>query len=218
MPEMRQVLADDMLRAYRRGIFPMAESRSSDTLHWIDPRYRGVFPLDGFHISRSLARQILRGDHLIRTDTAFRSVVEACAGRADTWINGELFRLYDELHAAGHAHSLEVWQGGALAGGVFGITIGRAFFGESMFSARTGGSKIALAYLVDRLRRAGFTLFDTQFLTAHLATLGAVEIPRAEYRRRLEEALAGEADFTAPETPQPSELVAGMRHRITQTS
>ncbi|MCT8330586.1 leucyl/phenylalanyl-tRNA--protein transferase [Albidovulum sediminis] len=215
---MRQVRGEDLLRAYRRGIFPMAESRASGTLHWIDPRFRGVFPLDGFHISRSLGRQILRGGYTVRIDTAFRAVVEACAARDETWINDELLRLYDDLYATGHAHSLEVWQDGALAGGVFGITIGRAYFGESMFSARTGGSKIALAYLVNRLRRAGFTLFDTQFLTPHLATLGAVEIPRAEYRRRLEEALAGEAEFAAPETPQPSELVAGMRHRITQTS
>ncbi|MCB2134285.1 MAG: leucyl/phenylalanyl-tRNA--protein transferase, partial [Rhodobacteraceae bacterium] len=134
------------------------------------------------------------------------------------WINAELLGLYDTLHAAGFAHSLEVWENGELAGGVFGIALGGAFFGESMFSARTGGSKIALAYLIDRLRRAGFVLFDTQFLTPHLASLGAIEISRADYRRRLASALELSAEFSGPETPQPSELVAGMRQRMTQTS
>ncbi|MCV2869676.1 leucyl/phenylalanyl-tRNA--protein transferase [Defluviimonas sp. WL0002] len=210
--------AEMMLSGYARGIFPMAEGRNADTLHWVDPRFRGIFPLERFHVSRTLCRQILRADYEIRTDTAFREVVGACANRPETWINAELIQLYDELFKAGHAHSLEVWQKGALAGGVFGITLGRAYFGESMFSARTGGSKIALAYLVDRLVNAGFTLFDTQFLTPHLASMGAVEISRSDYRRRLGRALVGEADFAAPRTPQPSELVAGIRQRSTQTS
>lgn len=206
--------AEMMLAAYASGIFPMAESRDDPGLHWIDPRRRGIFPLDGFHLSRSLRRAIRRGDYQIRTDASFDAVVRACAARPETWINTALERVYAELHARGHAHSLEVWQDGTLAGGVFGITLGGAFFGESMFSARTNASKIALAYLVDRLREAGFTLFDTQFLTAHLASLGAVEIPRADYHRRLHAALAIDADYCAPAVPSASELL----QRMTQTS
>lgn len=207
-----------LLAGYARGIFPMAEGRHTETLHWVDPVQRGIFPLDRFHISRSLRRQILQANYTIRTDSAFRAVVRACADRAETWINADLLQLYSRLHDSGYAHSLEVWEDGTLVGGVFGVALGRAFFGESMFSARTGGSKIALAYLIDRLNQAGFILFDTQFLTAHLASLGAVEIPRAEYRQRLRDALQSGADFTAPATPQPSELVAGMRQRSNHTS
>ncbi len=206
--------AEAMLSGYARGIFPMAEGRGEDELHWVDPHYRGIFPLDGFHISRSLARSIRRGNYTIRTNSAFREVVRLCAARPETWINAPLAALYDRLHAIGHAHSLEVWQEGALAGGVFGVTLGAAFFGESMFSTRANGSKIALAYLVDRLGRAGFTLFDTQFLTPHLASLGAVEIPRAAYRARLAAALARHADFAAPAVPDPHSLL----QRMTQTS
>lgn len=203
-----------MLSGYAQGIFPMAEGRDEAELHWVDPRRRGVFPLDGFHISRSLAREIRRGNYTIRTDRAFSEVVRLCAARPETWINAPLVTLYDRLHAMGHAHSLEVWQKNALAGGVFGVTLGAAFFGESMFSTRANGSKIALAYLVDRLRQAGFTLFDTQFLTPHLASLGAVEIPRAAYREMLAAALAGQADFTLPPVPAPHSLL----QRMTQTS
>jgi leucyl/phenylalanyl-tRNA---protein transferase len=190
-----------MLRAYADGIFPMAESRDAETLHWVDPRKRGIFPLPAFHISRSLRGRIVAGGFTIRVDTAFSEVVSACANRDETWINAPLCHLYDALHAMGHAHSLEVWDEGALVGGVFGLTLGAAFFGESMFSRRTDGSKIALTYLVDRLNCAGFQLFDTQFITPHLASLGAVEIPRAEYRRRLAAALKRDADFSGPETP-----------------
>lgn len=203
-----------MLAGYAQGIFPMAESRDDTELHWVDPRRRGIFPLDGFHISRSLARTILRKSYTIRTDSAFAEVVRLCAARPETWINAPLHALYDQLHAMGHAHTLEVWQEGALTGGVFGVTLGAAFFGESMFSTRTDASKIALAYLVDRLRQAGFTLFDAQFLTPHLASLGAVEIPRTAYHMLLKTALAREADFTRPETPDPHSLL----QRMTQTS
>lgn len=192
----------------------MADGRESDDLHWIDPLRRGIFPLPNFHISRSLAGRLLKENYTIRTNSAFSDVVVGCAGRPETWINRPLFALYDELHDLGHAHSLEVWQDGALTGGVFGITLGAAFFGESMFSRRTDASKIALAYLVDRLNVAGFTLFDTQFLTPHLASLGAVEISRSEYRKRLSRALAGSADFTAPAVP-PAQLVV---QRNSQTS
>lgn len=203
-----------MLTGYAKGIFPMAESRDAETLHWVDPERRGIFPLDGFHISRSLARSILRLNYTIRTNSTFSEVVQRCAARPETWINGPLFGLYDQLHAIGHAQSLEVWQDGELIGGVFGITLGAAFFGESMFSRRTDASKIALAYLVDRLRQGGFRLFDTQFLTPHLASMGAIEIPRHDYRSRLAAALPLDADFALPETPLPQLLL----QRRSQTS
>lgn len=205
---------EDMLAAYAAGIFPMAAAREDDTLHWVNPRLRGVVPLDGLHISRSLRRSILRTDYRISTDTAFAAVVAACADRPETWINAPLVALYDRLHAMGHAHSLEVWQDGRLSGGVFGLTLGAAFFGESMFSRRRDASKIALAWLVDRLKRGGFRLFDTQFITPHLASLGAVEIPRTQYRMLLARALEGAADFTAPDLPDPQEVA----QRSTQTS
>ena len=150
----------------------MAESRETPELHWFDPPHRGIVPLDKFHISRSLAKEIRREDFTITINRAFRGVVESCANREETWINEALFDLYDELHAAGFAHSIEVWDGPILVGGLFGITMGGAFFGESMFSARRSGSKIAITYTVDRLRQAGFVLLDTQYITPHLATLG----------------------------------------------
>lgn len=196
-----------MLAGYAKGIFPMAESRTGEELHWVDPSLRGILPLDRFHISRSLRRRLLRDAHEIRIDSGFSKIVAACADRPETWINEPLRRLYDALHMRGHAHSLGVWQEGTLTGGVFGVTLGRAFFGESMFSIRTDASKIALAYLVDRLLQAGFVLFDTQFLTPHLASLGAIEIPRADYHILLSEALEGSADFARPETPRPHSLV-----------
>ena len=203
-----------MLSAYAQGIFPMAESRDAGDLHWVDPRSRGVFPLSDFHISRSLARRIRQGAYRIRTNSDFSGVVRACAERPETWINDQLFGLYDALHQMGHAQSLEVWEDDTLTGGVFGLTLGAAFFGESMFSRRTDASKIALAYLVDRLNVAGFTLFDTQFLTPHLASLGAVEIPRAAYRAQLADALRKAADFTAVAIPAPQLVL----QRSSQTS
>ncbi len=203
-----------LLHGYSIGIFPMAEHRDDPELFWVDPKFRGVFPLDGFHISRSLARRIRTCGFSVSINRDFASVVDGCADRSDTWINPELRRLYQELHRTGRAHSLEVWDGASLIGGVYGVVLGAAFFGESMFSRRTDASKIALAYLVDRLRQTGFTLFDTQFLTAHLASLGAIEIPRAVYHSELKQALDLKADFTADlqQTPQ------GVIQRITQTS
>jgi leucyl/phenylalanyl-tRNA---protein transferase len=205
---------DLMLTGYAKGIFPMAEAREAETLHWVDPQRRGIFELDKFHISRSLRREVLRDNYTIRTNSGFMEVVHRCAARPETWINAPLFALYDEIHVMGHAHSLEVWQDGEMTGGVFGITLGAAYFGESMFSVRPNTSKIALAYLTDRLRQGGFRLFDTQFLTPHLASLGAIEIPRAEYRKRLAAALPLDADFTLPETPLPQLLL----QRKSQTS
>ncbi|MCC5974628.1 MAG: leucyl/phenylalanyl-tRNA--protein transferase [Rubellimicrobium sp.] len=184
-----------LLDAYAAGIFPMAEGRDDPAIFWVDPKRRGVFPLDRFHISRSLARRIRKGGFQIRFDTAFADVVHACADRDETWINATIFDLYLALYAAGHAHCAEVWEDGTLVGGVYGVTLGAAFFGESMFSRSTDASKLALAWLVDRLRAGGFILFDTQFLTPHLASLGAIEIPRATYRARLAHALAQQADF-----------------------
>lgn len=184
-----------LLRAYAMGIFPMAESRENPEIHWVDPRRRGVFPLEQFHISRSLAKTIRHGRFTVTTDRDFAGVVQGCADRDETWINAEIFALYAALHSNGHAHSLEVWDGADLVGGVYGVVLGGAFFGESMFSRATDASKVALAYLIHRLRAGGFTLFDTQFLTPHLASLGAVEIPRADYQRRLAKALDINADF-----------------------
>jgi leucyl/phenylalanyl-tRNA---protein transferase len=188
-----EITSEVLLRAYAAGIFPMAEGRDDPRIHWVDPRKRGILPLDGFHVSRSLARRLRDPAYGVTVDQAFDTVVSACAEREETWISYRIQALYQELYRQGHAHSLELWQDGALAGGVYGVTLGAAFFGESMVSRRTDGSKIALWHLVERLRAGGFQLFDTQFLTPHLASLGAIEIPRADYHRRLAEALEAAA-------------------------
>lgn len=206
---MEQITPDLLLRAYAMGLFPMAEGRDDPELHWIDPRRRGVIPLDGFHISRSLRRAILRADYQVTINRDFPGVMQACADRPETWINAEILSLYQALHQMGAAHSLEVWREGRLIGGVYGVQLGSAFFGESMFSRATNASKIALAWLVHRLRAGGFTLFDTQFLTPHLASLGAVEIARAEYRRRLTDALGRQARFEPAGYPPDPVSVAG---------
>jgi leucyl/phenylalanyl-tRNA--protein transferase len=217
---------DLLLRAYAAGVFPMAEGRETVEIHWVDPKRRAVFPLAGFHVSRSLARHIRRLSPRVTVDQDFAGVVRACADRPETWINAEIFAAYGALHAQGHAHSLEVWDQDRLIGGVYGVVLGQAFFGESMFSRATNGSKMALTYLMHRLRAGGFTLFDVQFLTPHLASLGAVELPRAEYRRRLAAALTQPAAF-APQAypPEPAvEVVlspaawAGTSQCKTQTS
>lgn len=203
-----------LLRGYARGIFPMAETREDTELFWVDPAMRGVIPLDGFHISRSLAKKLRKGGFEGRNDTAFDQVVEACADREETWINGPLFRLYGALHADGYAHSQEIWADGRLIGGVFGIALGGAFFGESMFSHAPDGSKLALAFLVHRLREGGFALFDTQFLTSHLASLGAVEIPRRDYKDMLDAALKQSGNWSFAGDPAPQVVL----QRSTQTS
>lgn len=209
------ITPDLLLNAYAMGIFPMAERRDDPDIFWVDPRRRGVFPLDGFHLSRSLIRRMVRMAPRVTVNAAFADVLEGCADREETWINDEIRSLYQTLHGMGRAHSLEVWDGDQLIGGVYGVTVGAAFFGESMFSRRTDASKIALAYLVDRLRLGGFRLFDTQFLTPHLASLGAVEVTRAEYHRQLEQALDAQADFIGPALPANSQDVV---QRLTQTS
>lgn len=204
-----------LLEAYRAGVFPMAEHRDDPEVFWVDPRKRGVFPLDGFHISRSLAKALRRDDYTVTRNTAFVDVIDACADRSETWINHDIRFLYEELHNRGHAHSLEVWDGHHLIGGIYGVTIGAAFCGESMFSRRRNGSKIALAWLVDLLVRSGFVLFDTQFITSHLASLGAIEISRNEYRRQLALALRKTADFTSEPLARSGQDVV---QRNTQTS
>ena len=204
------ITPDMLLRAYSVGIFPMAESHDDPNVHWIDPRRRGIFPLDGFHISRSLARAILRPDHQVRINSDFAATMRGCADRPETWINDSILALYGDLHAMGYAHSVEVWDGTDLIGGVYGVALGAAFFGESMFSRRTNASKIALAWLVHRLRAGGFSLFDTQFLTPHLASLGAVEISRTAFHKMLHEAMRHRATFTPPGyAPYPS-LISSM--------
>lgn len=197
-PQTRPALTPDlMIRAYAAGIFPMSEGAHDPEIFWVDPQRRGVFPLDGFHISKSLRRQINRGDYSVHVDRDFAGVLEGCANREPTWINTDLTACYLALHAQGLAHSVEIWDDEGLAGAVFGVTQGAAFFGESMFSYRTGGSKLALAHLIHRLRAGGFTLFDTQFVTDHLMSLGAIELPRSDYRASLSHALLLPADFLA---------------------
>jgi leucyl/phenylalanyl-tRNA---protein transferase len=217
-----ELTPDILLRAYAMGIFPMSDGRADPEIHWIDPRRRGVLPLDGFHISRSLAKRIRSGVFRVTTDTAFEGVVAACAGRDETWISHRIQHLYAALHAMGFAHSVEVWQGRALVGGVYGVTLGAAFFGESMFSRATDASKVALAHAVHRLNAGGFRLFDTQFLTPHLASLGGQEIPRAEYHRQLAAALGSTATFDPPGySPSAGTVVSeasGKMQDSTQTS
>jgi len=204
---------DLLLHGYSIGIFPMAEHRDDPEVFWVDPKFRGVMPLDGFHLSRSLARSIRRYDYCVRIDSDFMGVVDGCADRDETWINPEIREGYRALHRLGHAHSLEIWDtdGRALIGGIYGVTLGAAFFGESMFSRRRDASKIAIAYLVDRLRRGGYALFDTQFLTPHLASLGGQEIPRGRYHGLLDAALEKTATFGQKETPQPEHVISALR-------
>lgn len=219
-----ELTPDILLRAYAMGIFPMSDGRDDPLIHWIDPRRRGVLPLDGFHLSRSLAKRIRSGCYRVTHDTAFDAVVEACATRDETWISHRIQGLYMQLHRLGFAHSVEVWAGQDLVGGVYGVTLGSAFFGESMFSRATDASKVALAFAVHRLRAGGFRLFDTQFLTSHLASLGGTEILRADYHRLLGKALAQPATFE-PEgySPSPASVAAsagaaGRTQFSTQTS
>lgn len=207
--------ADVMLRAYATGIFPMSESRNASEIFWVDPTDRGIIPLQGFHISRSLAREIKRERYSVTVDRAFLRVIMGCAEREDTWINDEITSLYMGLHRQDHAHSIEVWDGATLVGGVYGVTLGAAFFGESMFSTRSNTSKIALAYLVTRLHAGGYQLFDTQFLTSHLASLGAIEVPRRRYHQMLSAALHRQGDFFALPEDIPAQDVLQLR---TQTS
>lgn len=190
-----------LLKAYACGLFPMAESADDPTLYWIEPDQRGVIPLDGFHVPKSLHKTMKRAPFEVRVDTDFDGVISGCAEltaeRAETWINEPIRDLYGTLFKSGHCHTVECWQNGMLVGGLYGIHLGGAFFGESMFSRVKDASKVALVHLVTRLRAGGFTLLDTQFVTDHLQRFGAVEVPRADYQDLLDTALAVAADFSA---------------------
>jgi len=216
MPELTPEL---LLRAYAHGYFPMAESRDDPDLFWLDPEMRGILPLDRFHVSRRLARTI-RADHfVVRIDTAFEQVMRACAaprpGHEDSWINEQIIRLYTALFEQGHAHCVECWIDEQLVGGVYGVQIGAAFFGESMFSLVRDASKVALTHLAGRLRAGGFQLLDTQFLTPHLGSFGGVEIPRIRYQKLLRRAINSSGDFYAMPDPCSG---AHVLQSITQTS
>ncbi|MCG8493889.1 MAG: leucyl/phenylalanyl-tRNA--protein transferase [Sneathiellales bacterium] len=197
----------------------MSESRDDPELFWVDPERRGIFPLDQFHVPKSLAKFIRKSQFEIRIDTCFRQVMKECAApvgeRSNTWINRTILDLYTELHLQGNAHSIECWKDEKLVGGLYGVSFAGAFCGESMFSRETNASKVALVYLVARLIHGGFKLLDTQFLTEHLASMGAVEISREEYHRRLDEALSTEGDFYSLPFETPS---SGILQSITQTS
>ena len=186
-----------VLRAYSIGVFPMSDSRDARDVYWVEPRRRAIMPLDRFHVSRSLRKTLRCGRFEVTRDRAFAAVVKACAEREDTWINDEIERSYNLLHSAGHAHSVEVWEKGELAGGLYGVRLGAAFFGESMFSTRRDASKVALAWLVARLIVGGFTLLDCQFMTEHLRSLGAVEIDQKAYLALLASALGAGSDSPA---------------------
>jgi len=198
---MRGFGAEDLIECYARGVFPMAEGRDDPRIYLLDPDERGVIPLDGLHIPRSLRKTVRQDVYEVRYNTAFDEVVEGCAapapGREETWINDGILSLYRELHNLGFAHSVECWHDGRLAGGLYGVSLGGAFFGESMFSHRTDASKVALVHLVAQLRAGGYLLLDTQFTTEHLERFGAITIPRDIYRMRLGDALMVETGFPA---------------------
>ncbi|MEE9194842.1 MAG: leucyl/phenylalanyl-tRNA--protein transferase [Alphaproteobacteria bacterium] len=208
-----------LLRTYSAGIFPMAENADDPTVFWVDPEMRGILPLDRFHVPRSLQRTLKRSPFEVRVDSAFDDVVAACAeaqkGRPTTWINAEIRTLYRGLADLGHAHSVECWKDEELVGGLYGVTLGGAFFGESMFSIARDASKVALCHLVARLRRSGFVLLDTQFATEHLARFGVIEIPRDAFRKKLAAALAIKCSFYLGPL---DEADLAFRQSLTQTS
>ncbi len=212
-----QLTPDLLLRAYRLGLFPMAESRGAKTLHWLDPENRGVLPLHKFHISRSLLKCLRSNRFIITADQDFPGTIANCAAaratRPETWINPEIETLFVDLYHLGFAHSVETWENGVMVGGLYGAALGGAFFGESMFSTATDASKAALVHLTARLRLSGFTLLDTQFFTTHLARFGAIEIPRNEYHLLLADAVDSPARFIP--SPDPAALwceIEAMRH------
>jgi leucyl/phenylalanyl-tRNA--protein transferase len=204
-----------LLAAYASGIFPMAAARNDPDIYWVDPQLRGVLPLNRFHVSRSLARRLRRDNYQVRMNSDLAAVLDGCADRSETWINGTIRALVQALFDRGFAHTMEVWSEDRLIGGVYGIALGGSFFGESMFSRAPDGSKIALTWLVDHLHRAGFVLFDAQFITPHLASLGAEEIPRGAYRKLLAEALEIPARIDAIPLETDHQAVV---QRMTQTS
>lgn len=200
MSDRHAITPEILLRAYAAGMFPMAESADDPDVFWVQPKIRGVIPLDGFHVSKSLAKRIKQKPFDIRVNTAFDRVMEFCAEATDnrptTWINPLILSLYKDLHRIGYTHSVEAWEGEELVGGLYGVSLGSAFFGESMFSRRTDASKICLVYLVERLKARGFTLLDTQFTTDHLKNFGAIDMPRKDYEKLLDKAMqSDDIDF-----------------------
>ncbi len=193
------VTAELLLLAYAAGIFPMADSAESPDMYWVEPEMRGILPLENFHVPRSLKKAMRKSHAEVRFSTAFAKVMKSCAettqNRPSTWINQQIFNLYCQLHDAGHAHSVEIWQDDELVGGLYGVTLGAAFFGESMFSRQTDASKMALVHLVERLRNNGYMLLDTQFATDHLERFGVIEIPREDYQTLLSKALQKQCSF-----------------------
>ncbi|MEM8570411.1 MAG: leucyl/phenylalanyl-tRNA--protein transferase [Pseudomonadota bacterium] len=212
--ERQEITPELLLRAYASGIFPMAEGRGADEIFWVDPDRRGVLPLDSLRVPRRLARTFRTRNFRIRVDSAFDAVMDGCALRAETWISERIKDLYGELFRLGHAHSVEIWEEEALAGGLYGVALGGAFFGESMFSKSRDASKLALIALVARLRFGGFELLDTQFVTDHLRSLGAGEISRMEYRMRLRRALVTPARFEALDVSTPHQEVLQLSTQI----
>jgi leucyl/phenylalanyl-tRNA--protein transferase len=206
-----------LLRAYAVGLFPMAERRDDPTLYWIDPEKRGILPLEKFHIPRRLRRTVRRDVFDVRFNTNFHGVINACAapskGRVESWINDEIIALYTDLHELGRAHCVEAWLDGRLVGGLYGVALGAAFFGESMFSTERDASKVALVHLVGRLRKGGFKLLDTQFVTEHLTQFGVVELQRSGFRQMLATALDGSATFETELTqPELNEFLQSTTH------
>lgn len=202
-----EITPDLVLQAYSIGLFPMAETAEQDHLFWVDPEARGIFPLDGLIVSKSLAKTVRSDRYEVRIDIDFDAVIEGCATpvpeRGQTWINRPIRRLYKALFERGNVHTVETWAAGKIVGGLYGVSLGAAFFGESMFHTSRDASKVALVHLMARLKVGGFKLLDTQFVTDHLRTFGAVEVPRRQYHKLLEAALAGEGDFGALGTRQP---------------
>ena len=216
---MRGFGAEELLNCYARGVFPMAEGRDDPRIYLLDPDERGIIPLDQFHASRSLRKTVRQDVYQVTINQDFEAVVAGCAqsapGREETWINESIIRLYSQLHDAGYAHSVECWSGADLVGGLYGVSLGEAFFGESMFSLRRDAPKVALVHLIARLRAGGYSLLDTQFTTEHLESFGARTISRSDYRERLAEALIFEADISA----LPDEITGAQAlQSITQTS
>jgi len=223
-----EVTPEILLRAYACGIFPMSESADDPGLFWVEPEERGVIPLDGFRVSSRLARTVRSDAFTVTVNTDFKRVMAECAapkpGRDDTWINQRIRDLYAALHEMGHAHSVEVWDGNALVGGLYGVSLGRAFFGESMFHHARDASKVALVHLVARLLAGGFVLLDTQYVTDHLRSFGATEVPRERYRKLLDAALDAVAEFDTLPVDFPLkgttvlEIIAGRQPRTPPSS
>jgi leucyl/phenylalanyl-tRNA--protein transferase len=217
--EIKEISSDILLDAYANGYFPMGEEADDDRMYWIEPLQRGIIPLNGFHLSKSLRKQIARNHFEIRINSDFDGVIKGCAsplaGRFSTWINKPIRELYKELFLEGHCHTVETWRNGKLVGGLYGVHLGGAFFGESMFSYETNASKVALCHLVARLNHCGFSLLDTQFITDHLRSMGGVEISQTEYRALLRKALPQMADFLKEPLVLPSHMVLQL---VSQTS